>query len=71
MEAVNLGLAKQVGEQLASKFSGDQAAANIELIRSLPLGQQNVVKKAYFEALKSVWLMVCAAAVLEARILVT
>jgi hypothetical protein len=71
MDAVNLSLANQVGEQLASKFKGDQAAANIELIRLLPLGQQDAVKEAYFEALKSVWIMVCIVTLLEVLRLVT
>jgi hypothetical protein len=71
MDAVNLSLANQVGEQLASKFNGDQAAANVELIRLLPLGQQDAVKEAYFEALKSVWIMVCIVTLLEVLILAT
>jgi hypothetical protein len=71
MDAVNPSLANQVGEQLASKFNGDQAAANVELIRSLPLEQQDAVKEAYFKALKSVWIMVCFVTILEVLILVT
>ena len=44
--------------QLASQFSGSQASANIELIGTLPENQQVVVRKAYFEALRALWIMV-------------
>jgi hypothetical protein len=71
MDAVSLRLANKVGEHLASKFKGDQAAANVELIRLLPLAQQDAVKDAYFEALKSVWIMVCIFTCLDVLIIVT
>ncbi|KAF2464161.1 putative MFS transporter [Lindgomyces ingoldianus] len=57
MNAVNPRLSDQLGEQLASKFNGDVAATNVEMIGSLPVGQMNIVKDAYFDALRSVWIM--------------
>ena len=60
MNTSNPRLIGQVGQQLASKFDGAHASANVELIRSLPVGQQDIIRRAYFGALKSVWIMVRA-----------
>ncbi|ORY07780.1 major facilitator superfamily domain-containing protein [Clohesyomyces aquaticus] len=57
MNAVNPRLDGQLGEQLASKFNGDDAAANVEIIGSLTIAQKNIVGDAYFDALRSVWIM--------------
>ncbi|KAF1832634.1 MFS general substrate transporter [Decorospora gaudefroyi] len=65
MNAVSRGLIQELGEELASKFNGDEASASVELIRTLPAGQQLVVKDAYFRSLKSVWIMFVVAAVLS------
>ena len=58
MNATNPQLIDQLGPQLASQFNSSQASANIELIGTLPVNQQVVVRKAYFEALRTVWIMV-------------
>ena len=58
MNAANPHLMDQLGPQLAGQFTGGQASANIELIGALPRDQQVVVRKAYFEALRTVWIMV-------------
>lgn len=58
MTAANPQLVEQLGPQLASQFSGSQASANIHLIEKLPGNQQVVVRKAYFEALRTIWIMV-------------
>ena len=58
MNAANLHLIDQLGPELASHFNGSQASANIEFIRTLPGNQQIVVRKAYFEGLRTIWIMV-------------
>ena len=58
MNEANVQLIDQLGPQVASQFKGSQASANIELIGTLPEKQQVVVRKAYFEALRTLWIMV-------------
>ena len=58
MNVVNPGLVTQLGQQLASRFNGDQASANIEFIGTLSKDQQDVIRQAYFGALRTVWIMV-------------
>ncbi|KAI4708078.1 hypothetical protein J4E89_007198 [Alternaria sp. Ai002NY15] len=58
MDAASHGLAEKIGEDLASMFGGDQASANVEVIKTLPNAQQLLVKDAYYRSLRSVWLMV-------------
>ncbi|KAH8901166.1 MFS general substrate transporter [Thozetella sp. PMI_491] len=53
-------LAATLGESLATKFSGGQAASNFELISELPKDQQVLVRHAYFNGLKKVWIMYVA-----------
>nr|QSQ85907.1 transporter [Preussia typharum] len=62
MTAASRGLVDQLGEELASHFNGDEAAANVELIGTLPVSQQRIVKDAYFGSLRSVWIMFVVAA---------
>ena len=58
MNAANSRLIDQLGPQLASQFNGSQASVNIGLIETLPGNQQVIVREAYFEALRTVWIMV-------------
>ena len=58
MNVTNPQLIDQLGIELASQFNGSQASANIELIGTLTGNDQLVVRKAYFEALRTVWIMV-------------
>ena len=58
MSAGNSQLVDQLGPQLASQFNGSQASANIDLIERLPVNQQVAVRKAYFESLRTIWIMV-------------
>jgi hypothetical protein len=58
MNASSHKLVGEVGEEVASMFSGDEASASVELIRTLPPAQQHFVKDAYFRSLRSVWIMV-------------
>ncbi|PWY93130.1 putative MFS transporter [Aspergillus sclerotioniger CBS 115572] len=60
MNAVNGDLAEQIGVQLAGKFNGDLASSNVELIGSLEGDQQVLVRKTYFGALRTVWIMYVA-----------
>ena len=59
MKDINSQIIDQLGSQIASRFNGSQAPANIELIGTLPGNQQFVFRKAYFEALRTVRIMVC------------
>ena len=54
MKAINSQIIDQLGSQIASRFNGSQASAIIELIGTLPRNQQVVVRKVYFEALRTV-----------------
>jgi EmrB/QacA subfamily drug resistance transporter len=58
MNAASRDLIDKLGEELASKFNGDEASASIELIHKLPAAQQLLVRDAYFRSLRSVWIMV-------------
>jgi EmrB/QacA subfamily drug resistance transporter len=51
-------LSEQLGHDTASKFGGDQAAASLEFINSLPESQQSIVRETYYTALRAVWIMV-------------
>ncbi|KAF2183578.1 MFS general substrate transporter [Zopfia rhizophila CBS 207.26] len=62
MNAASGGLADPLGEEIASNFNGDHASAIVKLIRSLPADQQQVVRQAYFGALRAVWIMFVVAA---------
>ncbi len=59
MSAAGPRLTAQLGETLAGEFSGGLAMANVELIGALPADQQTVVRQAYFDSLRKVWIMVC------------
>lgn len=50
-------LLSSLGEQLASQVSGG-AMANIEIIDTLPLDQKLVARRAIYESLRTVWIMV-------------
>jgi hypothetical protein len=58
MNSANPTLVNQLGLPLAAQFNGDQALVNVELIASLPSTQQDIVRRAYFDAIRSVWIMV-------------
>ena len=58
MDAVNPGLLAEIGP-LAGRFDGENAAANIQLISALDESQRVPVRRAYFHALRTVWIMVC------------
>lgn len=62
MNARNEELASQLGSNssLAREFNGNLAASSVEEISTIGLntGQQVLVRKTYFEALRIVWIMV-------------
>lgn len=58
MDAAHPGLVAQVGEHNASHFRGGQAVASVDRIFSLPAKDQTIVRLAYFDALKKMWIMV-------------
>ncbi|KAI0018444.1 major facilitator superfamily domain-containing protein [Xylariomycetidae sp. FL0641] len=60
MTAENPKLVQQLGPQLAAQFNGDRASATVDLIHNLPSDQQDSVRRAYFQSLKSVWIMYVA-----------
>lgn len=53
-------LVERLGPELANNFSGDQASAALAVIPSLNMEQQGLVRRSYFESLRSVWIMVCS-----------
>lgn len=58
MAASAPALVTSLGPKMASLFDGDHAAANIELVRTLPGDQQGPVRYTYFSALRNVWILV-------------
>ncbi|KAL0932883.1 efflux pump antibiotic resistance [Colletotrichum truncatum] len=53
-ESQNLG---QLGADIASRLQGGEAAANVEIIHTLPLDQQAIAKGAFQRSLKMMWVM--------------
>ncbi|KAF7563574.1 hypothetical protein G7046_g515 [Stylonectria norvegica] len=49
-----------LGPDLAQLFDGAAASANIDMIRTLPSTMQYIVRKAFFESLKKIWIMYVA-----------
>lgn len=58
MVASNSGLAAQIGQDLAAHFDGEHATASVDLIATLTGDVQNIIRLAYFQALRAVWIMV-------------
>ncbi|AEO66747.1 uncharacterized protein THITE_2088224 [Thermothielavioides terrestris NRRL 8126] len=50
-------LVAHIGEQGARRFRGTHAVASVDSISDLPVNEQGVVRLAYFEALKKMWIM--------------
>ncbi|KAJ6441330.1 cyanamide hydratase [Purpureocillium lavendulum] len=57
MNTKKAGLVAELGEELAARFDGVNASANVELVRSLPPMQQAAVQTAYHESMRSMWIM--------------
>jgi hypothetical protein len=47
-----------LGPQLATQLSGGSAGANVGLVASLPAAQKEVVRQAFYESLRIMWIMV-------------
>ncbi|GAW14440.1 hypothetical protein ANO14919_038430 [Xylariales sp. No.14919] len=60
MTAANPALVTQIGAELGRQFNGDRAAAKVDAINELPGQQQGVVRQAYFDSLRDVWIMYVA-----------
>lgn len=58
MDTAYPGLVARLGEQNASHFRAGEAVASVDRISALPSADQGVVRLAYFEALKKMWIMV-------------
>ena len=58
MAAASPNLIASLGEELAREFNGGQAAATVNMIATLPEAQQSVVRRAYYDGLRKVWIMV-------------
>ena len=71
VDALNSSLVGQLGPQRASQFNGSQVTVSVELIDTLPQSQQILVRQVYFEALRTVWIMVreshCVPAIVDLR----
>ena len=57
MESQRRSLVDVLGPDLAQNFSASAAAANVLIIRTLPFGQQEIIKHAYTFSLKNMWTM--------------
>ncbi|KAL8347606.1 hypothetical protein RB601_003006 [Gaeumannomyces tritici] len=60
MNAANSTLVHTLGPEVAVRFTGPQAAASIDFIRSLAGDQQSLVRERYFDAFKPVWILYVA-----------
>lgn len=60
MNAANPDLVEQLGPETAGHFNGDQASANVELIGTFPPEEQAIIRSAYFDSMRTVWIMVRA-----------
>lgn len=47
-----------LGSEIASRFQGSEAAANVGLIKSLTPDQQVIAKGAFYRSLRAMWIMV-------------
>lgn len=55
-------LESALGPELASMFSGSSAGANVENVKTLPTAQQDVTRTAYYESLRTMWILYVAIA---------
>ncbi|KAG8169281.1 hypothetical protein KVR01_000026 [Diaporthe batatas] len=57
MVAENSGLSAQIGPELASHFNGDHATASVEIIATLSVDSQDIIRRVYFKSLRAIWIM--------------
>ncbi|OQV05944.1 hypothetical protein CLAIMM_10596 [Cladophialophora immunda] len=63
MSSQQPALQAALGGPFAAQFSGARASANVLLLASLPDSQRRVVRRAFYESLKPIWIeVVCLAA---------
>ncbi|KAI4862376.1 major facilitator superfamily domain-containing protein [Hypoxylon rubiginosum] len=60
MDTQNKKLVQQLGVEIANKFNGESATIDVNDIGSLSETQQPIVRQAYFESLRAVWIMYVA-----------
>ncbi|XXH00899.1 hypothetical protein Hte_007250 [Hypoxylon texense] len=60
MDTQNKKLVQQLGVEVANKFNGESATIDVKDIGSLSEIQQPIVRQAYFESLRAVWIMYVA-----------
>ena len=62
MQTQNADLAKKIGPQLASMFTGERAAASVHAVSGLPSDVATVVEETYWDALQKMYILyVCTA----------
>uniref|UniRef100_A0A8H7NQB8 Major facilitator superfamily (MFS) profile domain-containing protein n=1 Tax=Bionectria ochroleuca TaxID=29856 RepID=A0A8H7NQB8_BIOOC len=54
------GLESQLGPDVAELLGGGSAAANVEIVQSLPVEQQIIAQKAFYESIRSIWILYVA-----------
>ncbi|KAK4084145.1 hypothetical protein PCL_06138 [Purpureocillium lilacinum] len=57
MNAKRAILVGKLGDELAARFDGASASANVELVRALPPMQRLAARTAYYESMRSMWIM--------------
>jgi hypothetical protein len=60
MNKRSAALTAALGEQTAKLLSGGSAGASIDIVKSLPPAQQAVARLAFFQSLKTMWIMYVA-----------
>ncbi|KAK7212277.1 hypothetical protein V2G26_019455 [Clonostachys chloroleuca] len=53
-------LESQLGPDVAELLGGGSAAANVEIVQSLPVEQQVIAQKAFYESIRSIWILYVA-----------
>ncbi|KAH6853972.1 major facilitator superfamily domain-containing protein [Chaetomium sp. MPI-CAGE-AT-0009] len=53
-------LREQLGPEAANLFSGSNAASSVGLVKDLPENQQHIAREAYFESLRTMYIMYVA-----------
>jgi MFS family permease len=48
-----------LGSQVANELSGGSAGANVGVVQALPPAQQAIAREAFYESLRTMWIMVC------------
>lgn len=64
MEKKSAALSASLGPDLAATLSGGSAGASVGLVAQLPAGQRDIARLAFYQSLRTMWIMYVAFAAL-------